>query len=103
MRDQGVAANAMPRFARGRNKGKTRDATYRAQQRGDPNVVRRRVADVADQLAQTKSFHDPARDRLTASGHLAPCQSRLTTTWTDSDGLIWIRRIETAVMCFGDL
>lgn len=72
MRNQGVTANATPRFARGRNKGKTRDATYRAQQRDDSNVVRRLVADVADQLAKTNSFRDPARDRLTASGPSGP-------------------------------
>ena len=30
MREQGIAANATPRFVRGQNKGKTRDAIYRA-------------------------------------------------------------------------
>ena len=32
MRDQGIAANATPRVVRSRNRGKTRDAIYRAQQ-----------------------------------------------------------------------
>jgi type IV secretory pathway VirD2 relaxase len=30
MREQGIAANATPRVARGRNKGKLREARYRA-------------------------------------------------------------------------
>jgi len=64
MRDQGIAANATPRFVRGRNKGNTRDAIHRAQQRGTSNAVRQRVIDVARQLTQTGSFHDPARSRL---------------------------------------
>ena len=64
MRDQGIAANATPRAVRGRNKGKTRDAIYRAQQRGASTAVRHRVTDVARKLMQTGSFHDPARARL---------------------------------------
>jgi hypothetical protein len=38
MREQGIAANATPRAIRGRSKGKTRDAIYRAQQRGASTV-----------------------------------------------------------------
>jgi Relaxase/Mobilisation nuclease domain len=64
MREQGIAANATPRVIRGRNKGKTRDAIYRARQRGASNVVRERVTDIAKQLMLTGSFHDPARPKL---------------------------------------
>ena len=64
MRGQGIAANATPRVIRGRNKGKTRDAIYRARQRGASNVVRERVTDIAKQLILTGSFHDPARAKL---------------------------------------
>ncbi len=64
MRQQGIAANATPRVLRGRNKGKTRDAIYRAQQRGASTTVRDRVTDVARQLMRTGAFHDPARGRL---------------------------------------
>lgn len=64
MREQGIAANATPRVIRGRNKGKTRDAIYRARQRGASNVVRERVTDIAKQLILTGSFHDPARAKL---------------------------------------
>jgi hypothetical protein len=64
MREQGIAANATPRMIRGRNRGKTRDAIYRARQRGASNLVRERVTDIAKQLMLTGSFHDPARAKL---------------------------------------
>lgn len=64
MRDQGIAANATPRVARGRNKGRTRDAILRAQQRGASSAVRERVTAVAKQLMQTGSFQDSARSKL---------------------------------------
>jgi hypothetical protein len=48
---------------RGRNKGKTRDAIYRARHRGVSTAVRQRVTDVAKQLV-IRSFHDPARSKL---------------------------------------
>jgi type IV secretion system T-DNA border endonuclease VirD2 len=67
MREQGIAANATPRAIRGRNEGKTRDAIYRAQHRGASTVVRRRVTDVAKQLVQNGSFHDPVRIKLVES------------------------------------
>jgi hypothetical protein len=64
------AGNRCKRYSvsvRGQNKGKTRDAIYRAQQRGASHVVRERVTAVAEQLMRTGSFHDPARDRLLES------------------------------------
>ena len=64
MREQGIAANATPRFVRGRNKGKTRDAVYRAGRRGASTTMRQRVTEVATQLRETGSFHDPARTKL---------------------------------------
>jgi hypothetical protein len=64
MREQGVAANATPRFVRGQNKGKTLDGIYRAGQRGASTAIRQRATDVAGQLKATGSFHDPARVRL---------------------------------------
>lgn len=64
MRDQGIAANATPRVVRGRNKGKTRDAIFRAQQRGASSAVRERLTAIAKQQVQTGSFHDPARSKL---------------------------------------
>ena len=67
MREQGIAANATPRFARGRNKGNTRDAVYRAQQHGGSTVVCERFTDVAKHLGQTGLFRDPAHERLLES------------------------------------
>ena len=64
MREQGIAANATPRFARGRSKGKARDAIYRAQHHGSSTVVRRRVDDVKEQLLRDGSFRDPSRNKL---------------------------------------
>jgi len=64
MREQGIAANATPRFARGQNKGKTRDAIYRAGRRGASTAMRQRVTEVVTQLREAGSFHDPARAKL---------------------------------------
>ena len=57
MREQGIAAHATPRLARGRNKGKTRDSIYRVQQHGGSTVVRERVTTTQKQMyLQTKEF-----------------------------------------------
>jgi hypothetical protein len=64
MREQGVAANATPRVARGRNKGKTRDERYRAQRRGASTALRADVTAIAKQLQRTGVFRDPMRTRL---------------------------------------
>jgi hypothetical protein len=64
MREQGIAANATPRVARGRNKGKTRDAIYRAQRRGASTVLLATATDIVQQLYRTGGFHDPGRPRL---------------------------------------
>src|SRR3984957_20693301 len=45
MREQGIAANATSRVIRGKNRGKTHDAIYRAQRRGASHAVRARVED----------------------------------------------------------
>jgi hypothetical protein len=64
MREQGVAANATPRVARGRNKGKVLDGIYRAHLRGKSAVVRTRVTDVLTTVLQHGSYRDPAREQL---------------------------------------
>ncbi len=65
MREQGIAANATPRAARGRNKGKVLDGIYRAQSRGKSTVVRAQVRDVVTTVLRHGSYRDPARERLT--------------------------------------
>ena len=64
MREQGIAANATPRFARGRNKGKTRDAIYRTQRYGLSMAVRQRVIEVVKELAATGEYRDALKSRL---------------------------------------
>jgi hypothetical protein len=64
MREQGVAANATPRVARGRNKGATNDPIYRAQRRGASSALRSQVMSVADELNRTGTVRDPGRRKL---------------------------------------
>lgn len=67
MREQGVAANATPRVARGRNKGTTKDPIYRAQRRGASSALRRQVNSVVKELRETGTVRDPNRKRLVAT------------------------------------
>lgn len=64
MREQGLAANATPRVARGRNKGSTKDPIYRAQRRGASTALRSQVTSVVDELKRTGTVHDPRRKKL---------------------------------------
>jgi hypothetical protein len=64
MREQGVAANATPRVARGRNKGTTKDPIYRAKRRGASSALRSQVMSVADELNRTGTVRDPTRRKL---------------------------------------
>jgi len=64
MREQGVAANATPRVLRGKNKGKTKDAIYRAQLRGASDAVRDRVKNLMRELQSTGTVRDPAKSHL---------------------------------------
>ena len=64
MREQGVAANATPRVARGRSKGATKDPIYRAQRRGASTALRDKVASIAKELKETGTVSDPSRKKL---------------------------------------
>jgi hypothetical protein len=64
MREQGVAANATPRVARGRNKGSTKDPIYQAQRRGASTALRSRVTSVVEELKRTGTVRDPRRKKL---------------------------------------
>jgi hypothetical protein len=64
MREQGIAANATPRVARGRNRDKTRDARFRAQRHGKSRALVATVKKIAKELHETKTYRDPARPRL---------------------------------------
>jgi hypothetical protein len=64
MREQGVAANATARVARGQNKGSTKDSIYRAQRRGASTALRDNVASVVKELKETGTVRDPGRKKL---------------------------------------
>jgi MobA/VirD2-like, nuclease domain len=64
MREQGIAANATPRFVRGRNKRKAKWGGFRAQRHGNSTALVGRIKDIAKELAQTGTIHDPARAKL---------------------------------------
>lgn len=64
MRDQGIAANATARAARGRSKGTARDASYRAKGRRSSYVMRDQVESIARELASTGTVRDPAHGKL---------------------------------------
>ena len=64
MRDQGIAANATSRAARGQTKKAFRDAVYRTRQRGTSSAVRERVDSIAQELSKTGTIRDPAHSRL---------------------------------------
>ena len=76
MREQGIAANATPRYLRGKNKGKSKDAIYRAQRRGASHAVRDRVKDVVNELMSTGTVHDPARS------HMLETRRAVVAAWT---------------------
>ena len=60
MREQGIAANATPRVVRGRNKGKARDETLRAQRWGQSTALRETVTAIANELMKNGRFSEPA-------------------------------------------
>jgi len=64
MREQGIAANATPRFVRGRNKRKAKWGGFQAQRHGTSTTLLERIKNVANELAQTGTIRDPARDML---------------------------------------
>jgi len=64
MREQGIAANATPRFVRGRNKRKAKWGGFQAQRHGVSTALHELVKDIAKELAQTGTIHDPGRAKL---------------------------------------
>jgi hypothetical protein len=64
MREQGVAANATPRVARGQSRHATKDSICRAQRRGASTALRDRVASVVKELKETGTIRDSGRRKL---------------------------------------
>jgi MobA/VirD2-like, nuclease domain len=64
MREQGIAANATPRAARGQTKRATKNVLYRTGQRGQSYALREELEGIARELSRTKIISDPARAQL---------------------------------------
>jgi hypothetical protein len=64
MREQGIAANATPRFVRGRNKRKAKWGGFRARRHGNSTALAGRIKDISKELAQTGTIRDPGRAKL---------------------------------------
>lgn len=64
MRDQGIAANATSRAARGQTKKALRDRHYRAKARANSYAIRDRVTSIAKELSMSRTIRDPAHARL---------------------------------------
>jgi hypothetical protein len=64
MREQGIAANATPRAARGQTKRATKDVFYKTRQRGQSYALREELESIARELSRTKTISDPARAQL---------------------------------------
>jgi hypothetical protein len=64
MRDQGIAANATSRSARGQTKRATKNVFYRPRRRGDSYALQEEIYAVKEELSATGTVSDPARPRL---------------------------------------
>jgi len=64
MRDQGIAANATPRAARGQTKRGSLDALYRTRRRGSSYALGEKIDEIKKELRETRAISDPARARL---------------------------------------
>jgi hypothetical protein len=64
MRDQGVAANATPRAARGQTKRGSLDAFYRTRRRASSYALREKIESIKKEFRETRTISDPARARL---------------------------------------
>jgi hypothetical protein len=86
MREQGIAANASPRVARGQNKKRMSGAIYRSQQHGTSHIVRERVTAIAKQLSLAGFCEDPARGKLLETRAAALCAWRNVADTLDLQG-----------------
>jgi Relaxase/Mobilisation nuclease domain len=64
MREQGVAANATPRFVRGQTKRGAKNAFYQTRRHARSYALRERFDVVKRELVATRTISDPARPRL---------------------------------------
>jgi hypothetical protein len=64
MREQGIAANATSRAARGQTKRASLDALYRTRRRGSSYALGDKIDGIKKELRETRTISDPARARL---------------------------------------
>jgi hypothetical protein len=64
MREQGVAANATPRFVRGQGRKAERDAAFRVARHGTARVLRAQIESIAREVNERRVRPDPAHHRL---------------------------------------
>ncbi|MGA7538462.1 MAG: relaxase/mobilization nuclease domain-containing protein [Steroidobacteraceae bacterium] len=64
MREQGIAANATSRAARGQTKRAQRDAAYRAKARRSSYALRDELQSIAREFSATGTIRDPKRGKL---------------------------------------
>jgi len=86
LREQSIAANATPRFARGRNKRKAKWGGFRAKRHCASTAVLERVKDIAHELAQTGTIRDPAGAKLIRTRKAAIASRMKTADVLDAQG-----------------
>ena len=64
MREQGIAANATPRSARGQTKRGVKDVFYRTRRNARSYALQEKIDVVKRELRETRTISDPARSRL---------------------------------------
>ncbi len=69
LRDQGIAANATPRYVRGETKPQKSDGIYRATLRGQSSHMRDRVDTVARELATGGLRAEKGKERMVKTRH----------------------------------
>jgi hypothetical protein len=86
MREQSIAANATSHSIRGKTRGKTKDAIFRAQQRGASTAARNRVTDVVKEVRSTGAIRDPAQNRLVETRKTVVANWNKTADLLDAQG-----------------
>lgn len=71
LRDQGIAANATPRYVRGETKPQKSDGIYRAAMRGQSTHMRDRAQMVAQELAKGAQSAEPGKANMLETWHEA--------------------------------
>jgi hypothetical protein len=88
MRDQGIAANATPRAARGQNKKGMRAAAYQTRHHGRSQAFRAQVESIAGELSKTGAVRDPVHNKLAETRKAVVAGWKAVATALDAQGEI---------------